>query len=76
MTSVEKLQELWAAVADHGVPQETIRALVEHAQDMEADRISFVMTEVLSDSRVAKIDGDIIVKGIRDALTERSYRVR
>lgn len=73
----KKLQWLWARVARHGGAHGSIRELIDHAQDMEAARIQSLLDDMLKDpARLRALDGDIIVRSIRDVLETKEYRVK
>jgi hypothetical protein len=77
MTNLEKLRELWVAVASQGVSDSTIHSLVSHAQDMEAERIAALLAQTLENrARVREIDGDVIVDVLRKEIEARSYRLK
>jgi hypothetical protein len=77
MTNVEKLQALWAEMTRHGVPQASIHALVEHAQDMEADRVAVLISGILEQrDRVREFDSDLVLDELVKALQSRDYRPR
>lgn len=69
------LQHLFSEATRHGVPAATVHALIQHAQDMEADRIATLLAETLEQpERLANIDGDVIVRKLVEAIRARVYR--
>lgn len=75
---IRKLQWLWMTlVQKHGVPHTTIHNLVSHAQDIEVARIQSLLDDMLKDpARLRAIDGDIIIRGLRDVLETKEYRAK
>jgi len=77
MMSVEKLADVVGAIQSYGVPDASIHALVEHAQDMEADRISTLVSGILEQrDRIRELDSDLVLDQLVKALQSREYRVR
>ena len=75
MTNLEKLRELWVAAAKEGASFVTISNLVDHAQDMEADRIAALIAQTLENrARVREVDGDVILDVLRKEIEARGYR--